>query len=204
MRLPYGGNQQGEERFPFVLTSDLWIKQGKYLQLHAGPKMAGWSLPIRAGEDEIKSGHARFASPRRSGKNHAATWLGEPKVSFQFQSGNILPIPTSFGTLRAPHGLVDFYHFLDLMNQPPILPEGEKEGAHNYVWVFYTSLIFPNLLLKGYLDPAGTSWSDEAEGGAEVNWDGTLTVHESSPNIFSPEEMIRTYESTMLNAVRQF
>lgn len=203
MRLPYAGNTKGEGRFPFVLTSDLWIQEGKYLQLHAGPKAAAWSLPIRAGEEEVKSGHARFASPRRTGHGNNATWLGEPRVTFSFQSGNILPIPTQFGTVKAPHGLVDFHYFIDLMNQPPIIPTGPKEGAHNYVWVFHTSLMFPDLLIKGYIDPQGINWTEDAEAGAEVMWDASFIVHESSPNIFSPEEMIRTYESTMLN-IRQF
>ena len=203
MRLPYAGNQKGEARYPFILTSDWWIQQEKYLQLHAGPKSAAWSIPIRAGEEEVKSGHARFASPRRTGHNGTATYLGEPRVNLSFQSGNILPIPTQFGTVKMAHGLVDFHYFLDLINQPPIIPDGAKAGAHNYVWIFYTSLMFPDLLLKGYIDPQGISFTEDAEQGAEVQWDASILVHESSPNIFSPSEMITTYENTMQN-IRQF
>jgi hypothetical protein len=120
------------------------------------------------------------------------------------QSGNILPIPTAYQTVKVPHGLSDFYYFLDLMNQPPLVPSGDREGAHNYVWVFFSSNAFPDLLLKGYLDPQGTSWSEEAEGSPELNWETSLLVHESSPDIFNPAEMVQSYEASMLDSVRQF
>lgn len=202
MRGPYGGALSDGDRFPTILTSDLWIREGKYLQLHAGPASANWSVGIRAGDEETQGGSARFASPR-AGHHGQKVWMGHPHVNYQFQSGNILPVIGGGGVLL-PAGLGDFYHFLALLNQPPLLPEGENEGAHNYVWIFHTSLMFPDLLLKGYFEPGGTSWPEEAEGFAEVKWDGSFIVHDASPDIFNPKEMALTYVETMARAVRQF
>ena len=209
MRQPYGGAAPVEWR-PTALTSDLWMLEGKYLQLHGGIQNASWQVGIRAGEEEIKSGHARFATPRRTHGN-GSTFLSEPVVNFTFQSGNLLPIPKVGPDVGIPYGLTDFYYFLELLNQPPIIPrlpqldpEGAREGGHNYVWVYYQSLIFPEIVLRGYMQSDGTAWSDEAESPTEFTWTASMVVHESTPELFHADELVGKYEEVLRGGVRQF
>lgn len=198
MRGAYAGGLR-DTRVGFVLTSDQWIQEGKALALHAGPASADWTLGLRAADEEIKAGHARYAQSRTSsfsGAKGADTFFDFPKVGFQFQAGNILPIKAFGNEVILPYGLEDFYLFFELLNQPPILANGKKEGSHNYVWIFYTSLQIPQVTLKGYFDPEGISWEDSAEE-ATVRWTASFMVHEMSPALWERSQMHRAYADFM-------
>ena len=199
MRSAYAGGLQ-TPRVGFVLTSDQWMQEGRALALHAGPAAADWTLSLRAADEEIKAGRARYAQSRTSsfsGAGSGQTFFDFPKVSFQFQAGNLLPIRAFANEVTLPYGLQDFYLFFELMNQPPILASGSKEGAHNYVWVYYTSLQFPQVTLKGYFDPEGISWEDTAEE-ATVRWNASFLVYEMSPNLWEHTELFDAYSDFMV------
>lgn len=208
MRKPYAGGLQ-QERVGFVLTSDLWRENNKALALHAGPSSVEWSLALRAQDEEIKGGHARYAQARNAHAHGAhggedLTWFDLPRVSFQFQAGNLMPIPGIQNEVGIPYGLQDFYLFLELLNQPPLLPSGQNEGKHNYVWVFYTSLQFPQVVLRGYFEPEGVSWSDNADEPTDLKWSASFVVHQMSPNIWDSGEVFNAYKEFMRDAVTFF
>lgn len=201
MRGAYAGGLQ-DTRVGFVLTSDQWIQEGKALALHAGPASAEWSVSLRAADEEIKAGHARYAQPRNyvSGNKNTGgnTYFDFPRVTFQFQAGNILPIKGFNNEAIIPYGLQDFYLFFELLNQPPILATGAREGAHNLVWIFYTSLQFPQVTLKGYFDPEGVNWEDGTEE-ATIRWTSNFTVYDMSPSFWESTELIDSYNEFMVS-----
>jgi len=207
-RRPYGGTQGGEVRVGFVLTSDLWRQSNRALLLHAGPASVSWSLALRAQDEENKAGHARYTQARNS--RHGGhddpklTYFDFPRLQFQFQAGNILPIPGYQNEVSLAYGLEDFYKFFELLNQPPLLPSGENEGKHNYTWIFYTSLQFPQVVLKGYFEPEGVSWEDNAENPALLNWNASFIAHEMTPNPWEFSELKDAYREFMRNTIRVF
>ena len=213
MRGPYA-NSLGKERRGFVLTSDLWISQNKALMLHAGPSEVAWTLGLRASTEDIKDGRAHYMQSRSSAAGR--TYFNLPTAAFTFQTGNILPIPISVtaGTsgpanpvqdpqtgkvvegpqaVAIPYGLQDFYYFMDLVNQDPLIPSGPNEGAHNYLWVFYTSRQFPQIVLKGFIEPEGVSWSDSAEAPNSFTWSASMAVYESAPEIWNAGATLQSY-----------
>lgn len=198
MRQAYGGHLDGDSRVGFILTSDLWREQGVALALHAGPASASWSLALRAADEEIKAGHARYAMSRtvHTSRGSGQTFFDFPKVSFQFQAGNLLPINGYQNEVVLPYGLEDFYRFFSLMNQPPMIPSGANEGKHNYVWIFYTSLQLPQATLKGYFDPQGISWEDTPDE-ATVRWNADFLVHDMSPGLWEVNELYSAYTDFM-------
>lgn len=210
MRQPYGGSLGGDARVGFVLTSDIWRKEpggGRAITLHAGPQEVTWTLPMRASEEENKAGHARYAQPRYAGTHGGSptrTFYDLPRVEFTFQTGNILPIPLVLDEVQIPYGLDDFYLFLELLNQPPLVDQGDDEGKHNYVWIFYTSLQFPQVVLKGYFDPAGVSWTDVAEQPTSFTWSASFVVHEMTPNLWERDELRSAYTAFMSDNIKLY
>ncbi len=213
MRGPYGGSLGGDERVGFVLTSEIWRKEGKAIALHAGPNAVNWSVPMRAGSEATKSGHVRFAQARtkaatgshgQTSASNTATYFDNPKMSLEFQTGNIMPIPLLLNEVQIPHGLDDFYLFMKLLNQPPLVPDGDDEGKHNYVWIFYTSLQFPNLVLRGYFDEQGVSWDDTADQPTHFTWRCDFTPHEMAPDLWQRDELVEAYQTFMKANVRLY
>ena len=204
MRLPYAGNLGGSSREGFILTSDQWIAENKALVLHAGPNSVSWNMALRAQDEENKAGHARYAQARFGKDSATPVFFDFPKLTFQFQSGNIMPIPGFMNEHSMAHGHKDFYHFFELMNQPPIIASGEKEGKHNYTWIFYTSLQFPKLVLQGYFEPEGVSWEDTAEAATAINWNASFIAHEMTPNLWEYSELEDAYREYMRSNVKLF
>lgn len=187
MRGPYA-NSLRKARRGFILTSDTWLSESKLLHLHAGPSEVQFSFPLRASSEDNQGGRARYASKRPNG-----SYFNIGTAGFTFQTGNILPIPITSvanqNTVRTPYGLTDFYYFMELINQDPLT----KEGVKNLVHVYYTSLQFPDIVLKGYFSPDGVSWNDSADSPNGFTWSASLEIYESSPDISNPEELTSTY-----------
>lgn len=203
-RSPYAGGL-AFDRKSFILTSDLWQRESKALLLHAGPSEVQWSVAIRASTEDTKGGRAHYmqSRPLEEGRQ---TYFNLPTVSFTFQTGNILPIPLESVALASdtnqvvpvkgvavPYGLQDFYYFMQLINQPPIMPSGLNEGKHNYLWVYYSSLQFPNIVLKGFIEPEGISWSDTADAPNSFTWSASMAVYESVPDITETDLLVEEY-----------
>lgn len=192
-RRPYAGNGAKQHQ-PLTLTSDLWIAQGKRLVMHGGISAASWNFPLRAADETTKGGTSRTVAPKRTGASYdSTTHFSSPTVTLSFQTGNILPLATRQGSNRTagvPYGLDDFYYFMQLINQPPLMPAGlavdftgEMEGDRNYTYVYYSTHLFPNVVLKGYIEAEGISISEEAEGVVSRTWEATMKVHRMSPDI---------------------
>jgi hypothetical protein len=232
MRGAYAGGATATGAYqPTIITSDDWLRQrrnssdyvGKGIALHGGIKTGSWSIPLRAADEDIKTGKARYSQERVNG-----TRFDLQSVAFTFQGGNILPVYQGFVAqgenlnVRAndltpvipiagakivpapqdlPPGLYDFYLFLQLINQPPRLNarfDGDPDtGKPNYVWIQYSSLKFPRLLLKGYFTPEGLSVEDDVDDMFNLTWTATFIVHEMTPSWsgdrFS-EEMVKVYK----------
>ncbi len=203
MRGPNAGHQPGNIRVGTVITTDLWIQENKALQLHAGPKDVSWTFPMRVSDVETKAGHARFAQ-NRSLENGDEAYFGFPTANFTFQSGNIMPIQTFQSEVQLAHGLKDFYMFSELLNQPPLIPSGENEGAHNYTWIFYTSLVYPQITLKGYFSREGISWTDDSGAPSSIDWGASFKVHDMSPNFFNSGELESSYLDFMVDSAKLF
>lgn len=210
-RNPYAGISGNDARVGFVLTSDYWRSEaggGRALILHAGPSAVSWSLPLRAQNDENKAGHARYAQSRTStqggSQDTTPTWFDFARLNLQFQAGNLLPIQGFENEVTVPYGLQDFYLFMELLNQPPLIPSGVDEGKHNYTWIFYTSLQFPQMTLRGYFEPDGVSWEDTAEAPTTLNWSASFLAHEMTPNPWETQEMYAAYTDFMRATVRLF
>jgi hypothetical protein len=181
----HGDNRDAQ----WSLTTDLWQAQpgGRVINLHAGPSSAAWTIALRASEEPTASGHARFAKARSTsfqGSAQSPTYFDLPKLDLHFQSGNIMP-RRGTGFAAVAEGLGNFYDFLELLNQPPLIPAPfATEGNPNYVNIYYHSLLFPNLVLKGYFDPSGISFTNDAQDPAKVEWSCPFTVYEQSPTLW--------------------
>lgn len=224
MRAPLAGGQTiSGQRDSFIITSSLWLgdfatseteavratfstsiepRVGKGILLHSGPKSAQWSHPRRSSEEDIATGKVRYEQARIPS---GPVFMDNQKINFSFQGGNTLPIydaqnlqvagitviqnrPSPIGI--AP-GLADYYRFLELVNQPTRLASGQP----NYVWIFYNSIKFPQLLLMGYFDSAGHNMTDDADDPLALNWDVGFTVYESTPNLWSEDELMQSYNN---------
>lgn len=197
LRGPYANSLQKERR-GFILTSDLWMLEDKALVLHAGPAEVQWTIPMRASSEDIKGGRAHYAQSRET-YGSSKTYFNLPTVQFTFQTGNILPIAVDNTVAETPYGLQDFYYFMQLVNQDPLIPEVEsargsdREGSHNYIWVFYTSLQFPQLVLRGYIEPEGLSWTDSAEAPNSFTWSAGMAVYSSTPEFWEADDLLSAY-----------
>jgi hypothetical protein len=89
--------------------------------------------------------------------------------------------------------LSDFYQFLELVNQPPLIPSGLREGKHNYLHVYYSSRQFPNLLLKGFIEPEGVTWTDSADAPNSFTWSASMAVYDATPAPWNASETTVAY-----------
>lgn len=218
-----GGVTQTGFRSPYVITSSLWLEGletpvGPYrsaagavaagieaaggargIVLHAGPKQAEWSFQRRGSEEEIASGVVRYSHARLKKSSAGPVFMANPKVTFTFQGGNIMPVYASLlrgqGVIVKPvaiaPGLRDWYLFNSLINQPDKMPD----GSPNYVWIYYNSHKYPSLLLKGYFQPEAISITDASEEPFSLEWSAGFTVYESSPELHDGDALISEFNS---------
>lgn len=152
----------------------------------ANPKSVTWQVNQRGSESKNKSGtvlhiwHDRF---RR-------TDYDDPKLTFTFQTGNILPqssdatnpsIPLDHNN-QVPGGLNNFYQFLALVDQPKIA----SNGTANTIHILYQSRIFPAIVLTGFFDPqVVVQFTDDSQNPNQVSgWTASFTVYSTTPKIY--------------------
>jgi hypothetical protein len=171
------------------------------------PSEVTWSMPLRATHSKNLYGtvlHTWLDDVR-------GTFFDEFRISFKFQSGNIMPVwiggtvPKVFKPVpglatfkgaepgmvasvyteefQEAHGLVNFYDFLNLLDAPKITGTGEV----NMVYITYQSPTLPRLTLKGMFDTEGMRWTDSASEPNQINsWTAEFVVYDTIPRMTSP------------------
>tara|TARA_R100000656_G_scaffold104176_1_gene76118 strand:+ start:146040 stop:146699 length:660 start_codon:yes stop_codon:yes gene_type:complete len=172
-----------------VITTEDLANQGRYILFWSGPQNTQWNFPLRASMQQTKSGtiHHVWRDSSRE------TYYDEPTVAFTFQTGNIMPVRLRQGvqnpdgvsqvaeTISLPPGLLDLYDFFEILNAKRIL----SDGRPNYVYIAYHSLAFPEIFLRGFFQPEGFSFSEDAANPAQVTWQSTFKIHSSEPKFWS-------------------
>lgn len=174
-------------RVPSVIATErslLEDDQSRVITSWVNAQQAEWTLPQRSAIQQVAAGALRYVHRNRFRQTHYSTF----PVRFIFQSGNIL---ASQYEEHLPPGLRDFYTFLSIMDEDPLLADGRE----NYHVVVHTSTVFPAIILRGWLAPEGPSWTENSAEGQTVNWSATMEVVKSTPALHNAEELIRAYSA---------
>lgn len=197
-----GDDSRGPYRFsgaPLIISTENLAFQGRYILFWSGPSNTSWSFPTRSSVQQTKSGtitHYWRDAYRQS-------FFDEPSVSFTFQAGNIMPVrvmDTSQGqsagtvTTSLPFGLMDFYDFFDILNQPKIL----SDGRPNFVYIAYHSLVYPEIFLRGFFEPDGISFSEDAGNPASLTWTAKFKIRSTEPPFWSPAQLAAAWQSAFV------
>lgn len=205
VRAPYFGSfAEGVLPTPprWIVTSDQWLQQvgPVALSLNSGPSQAAWSFGLRADEEPNQGGRARYAQARPDPTTSGGlTWFDNPKVTLSFQSGNLLPIYTDGGRIAKvlPPGLEDYYRFLSLVNQSPVIESGPNQGQKNFLWCFYTSRVYPSMLLKGYVQEVINVTESADPNPNTITWDVALSVWYADPAPWDFDATSQAYGNVM-------
>jgi len=76
------------QRQPFILTCQRWIQNGQYIIWHANPGEIQWQVPQRSAPQKVRVGEILHIWKDR----FRGTYYDEPRLTINFQSGNIMPI----------------------------------------------------------------------------------------------------------------
>jgi hypothetical protein len=168
-------------RTPFIMTTDEWLADQKYLVWSHNPNQVTWTIKERATNEKTKSGTITHYWWDRNRQ----TFFDEIVIELQLQTGNIMPIKwdATQAAPTLPEGLNDFYTFWDLINSRKILADGQT----NFRYILYNSPVFPRMTLKGKFDPeAGYPFSESAESPHAISdWRCTFIVQDMTPRIGS-------------------
>lgn len=190
----------GHVRFPVVLTTSAWMAQDKFIGLWVNPLSASWSINRRETSTKTAAGVVRNTWRNR----YRNTYYDEYTIAFTFQTGNIMPsagIPDRVlndatgraSTLQGPAvppGLIDFYKFGEMVDQPMLL--GQMENRHH---IYYRSRVFPRIHLEGYfVGETATTFTENAEGNAnQLQWTATFQVYKSDPPINNYQQLVASW-----------
>jgi len=198
------GDSRGPYRYngtPMVITTENLAADGRYLVFWSGPSNTQWTFPMRGAEQQTRSGTI-YHSWRNGSRS---SFFDEPTVSFTFQAGNIMPVRVresarlvegsaaivTSETVSLPGGLLDFYDFFEILNQPKIL----SDGRPNFVFIAYHSLVYPEIFLRGFFTPEGLSFTDDAQNPAGLTWTSTFKVRSTEPPFWDTAQLISSWRS---------
>lgn len=198
------GDSRGPYRFngtPMVITTESMAAQDRYLVFWSGPRNTSWSFPMRAAQQQTRAGTV-YHSWRNSARN---SFFDDPSVTFTFQSGNIMPVRVASssggrGTVALPPGLLDFYDFFDILNQPKIL----SDGRTNYVFIAYHSLVFPEVFMRGLFTPEGLSFQEDSQNPAEISWSATFKIKSTEPQFWNTSQLVAAWRSAFVSPEVEF
>lgn len=175
---------------PFILTCDTWAARGRYIIFWANPRSMQWSFKLRAASTEVKGGTIAYYW---RDSTRGQTFYNEPRVTFTFQTGNMMPVKLGpYGPVRVPPGLLDLYEFLEFMNEPAVLDNGQR----NYHTIMCNSLFAPEIMLKGWFVPEQEfSFQEVAEDPAQTTWDHTFVVRSSFPDYANPAALQHAFRT---------
>lgn len=200
------GDSRGPYRFsgtPMIITTESWAAQDRFIVFWSGPSNTQWSFPIRAAQQQTRDGTV-YHTWRNSSR---PTYFDEPTVSFTFQAGNIMPVRVQQGNPSAnttafseaislPAGLLDFYDFFELLDQPKIL----SDGRPNFVFIAYHSLVFPEIFMRGFFNPEGLQFTEDAQNPANLSWTSTFKIRSTEPPFWNSQQLITSWRSAFVPA----
>lgn len=211
---------------PLIMTTESFAAQGRFIIFWAGPKSVQWNFPMRAAQQQTRSGTI-YHTWRNSSRS---TFFDEPQVTFTFQAGNIMPVRLQNRTeggghrlnqlgspflvsgngagtdprpaqevIALPAGLFDFYEFFDLLNEEKIL----SDGRPNFVFIAYHSLVYPEIFLRGFFNPEGISFTEDAQNPADLTWTATFKVRSTSPPFYNSSQLLASWRAAFTNGSAQ-
>jgi len=174
-------------RSSWVLTCRDWLSSYRYINLFVNPSEVQWSFPRREQMTKTAAGVVRNTWRNR----YRNTYYDEPTLNITFQSGNIMPsaglsdaalsdprrAEFYYDTPAPPPGLLNYYEFMELLDQPML-----NGNVENYHIMLYRSRIFPRMRLEGYF--IGTSpitLTDTSTGANSFTWTAAFQVYRSYP-----------------------
>lgn len=173
---------------PMIITTDFRVSTSTgsnsqpskttrdHLVFWSSPKNTVWEFNQRGTIQQTRAGH--IAHFWRDDKR--STFFDNPSITFTFQTGNIQPLSIESRLLNIlPPGLLDYYEFFSLLDEQKIL----SDGRPNYVNIVYNSLLYPNILLRGFFDPQFMiSVQEDSTKPAQVTWSAKFILKESTPS----------------------
>lgn len=187
-------------RDAMVLTTRAWMRHGRSIKLFCNPSDMRWSMPRRGTVVKTTGGAVRNVWRNR----YRGTYYDEGTVGITFQTGNIMPsagwqndsdlrgeaLSYAIASPRIPPGLMDFYDFIELLDQPMML--GSWENRHV---IIHHSRVFPRLYMEGYFTEDNFSFSEIATDGNRLQWEATFQIYRTSPKMWNRPALERAYES---------
>ena len=188
-----------ESRVPFILTCQSWQAKGRYIYFWANPSQIEFNFKLRGTTQELKGGTISYQWRANSVERGGLDFYAEPRLNITFQTGNCMPVRTSNSgeLIRIPPGLMDFYEFLELQNEPMVL----DDGTMNYRILFYNSAIFPNMILTGWIPPdEGFGIQENVEAPNKTSWSCVFIVRKTSPDFKSAAALAYAFKAFSLGA----
>jgi hypothetical protein len=191
-------------RSAWIVTCRNWLSRPessvRFIPLFVNPSDVNWSLPKRGTVVKTAAGAVRNTWRNR----YRNTYFDEFTLNVTFQSGNIMPSQGNVGANLSsiggfstatenpgvPPGLLNFYRFLELTDQPKLL--GSWENRHI---IIYHSRIFPVLRLEGFFTEDPITWADTVNDGNKLSWTATFQVYKTFPKISVASLLERTYRT---------
>lgn len=208
---------EGNVKVDWSLSKD--NDKQKTIFLAINPSSVNWTVSQRGVEAKNKSGtvhHYWYDSTRK-------TYFDDPKITFNFQTGNIMPLPGQSDPLynvrmktrddgskfpdtddyspvnKMSPGLKNFYQFLSLVDQQKIT----TKGAANFIHILYRSNIFPSMVLTGLFDPqVVVQFQDDSQNPYKITgWTATFTVFSTTPKLNNYAELSKAFIEEFGNVV---
>lgn len=188
-----------ESRVPFILTCQSWQARGRYIYFWANPSQIEFTFKLRGTTQEVKGGTISYQWRSNSSERGGLDFYSEPRLNITFQTGNCMPVRTNASgeLIRIPPGLLDFYEFIELQNEPLAL----DDGSMNYRILFYNSALFPQMILTGWMPPdEGFTISENSESPNGTSWTSTFIVRKTSPDFKSAAALALAFKASSLGA----
>jgi hypothetical protein len=180
-----------------IITTRAWEKSIR-INLFVNPSDMRWNLPRRGTVVKTQGGTVRNTWRNR----YRGTYYDEGTVGITFQTGNIMPsaaydsselrtvadIAAAIGEPRVPPGLVDFYLFMSLIDQPMLLGP-----APNFHRIYHRSRVFPDLMLEGFFTEDSFSFNEVVTDGNTLQWEATFQIYRTIPPLNSFSKLYNRY-----------
>lgn len=169
-----------------ILLSESKNSADAFLQFWVNPNECSWQVGLRSAVAKTAGGavHHEIQQLDRF-KLANFTRFDLPTLNISFQAG--ITTPGGYNHIDngdipniMPHGLANFYDFLDLLDQP----NTTDQGLPNYVNIMYVSPMHGDkgIWLRGFFTEDGVSWKDSADNPNTINsWTASFIVCSSNP-----------------------
>ena len=184
------------------VTTKAWNLNGDPgIYLFANPTDMRWSMPRRGTVVKTTAGAVRNVWRNR----YRNTYYDEGTIGITFQTGNIMPamgypsdldlktvdqIAAARQNPQVPEGLMNFYRFMELLDQPMLL--GTFENRHV---IRHHSRAFPNMYIEGYFLEDSFNFSEMATDGNRLQWEATFQVYRTVPRMNNARRLAAKYQA---------